>query len=94
MSITKDKATEIRNDVVRMMRQALGLHEQEAVALADDITVNVVKRMSGVHVPASLIKEYRNQAILRDFTGNNQRALATKYGLSVNMIYKILCKKR
>lgn len=94
MSITRDKATAIRNDVVRQLVQALGLHEQDAVAISNEITVNVVKRFSGVHVPARMIKEFRNAAIVRDFTGNNQKALATRYGLSVNMIYKILCKKR
>lgn len=93
MSISKDNATAIRNDVVRQLRHALGLHELDAVALADEISICVVKRMSGVHIPARLIKEARNQAIRRDFTGRNARELAGKYGLTIRMIYKILCNK-
>jgi Mor family transcriptional regulator len=93
MSITKDNATAIRNDVVRQLRHALGLHEMDAVALADEISICVAKRLSGVHIPARLIKEARNTAIRRDFTGRNHAELASKYGVTRSMIYKILCNK-
>ena len=56
MSITKDKATAIRNDVVRLVCHALGLHEQEAVILAEEITYSVAKRLSGVYISSSMIK--------------------------------------
>ena len=94
MSIPQDNAVAIRNDVVRLFCQALGLHEQDALILADEIVLQVAKRLSGVHIPAGTIKAARNAAIRRDFTGRNHAELARKYGLTVSMIYKILCNNR
>ncbi len=94
MAISHDQSIAIRNDVVRMIREAFGLHEIEAVAIANEIAVSVTRRISGVHIPAQEIKRARNEAIIRDFNGRNHTELARRYNVSKRRVYEILCGKK
>lgn len=71
-----------------------GLGEQQAQAAGDDIADDLANNWGGQYITVPKDMQYRNakraQQIADEFNGTNHPELATKHGLSVSAIYKIL----
>lgn len=79
-------------------QRAFGVSEAKARAFAIDAAVSVADDWGGqlIYVPmdAAGRLSQRNETIWREFRGDNHAELATKYGLSVMHIYRILDEQR
>ena len=80
--------------VAEMTQAMLGVPEAKAKAFSQEVAGWLADDWGGqnIYVPMDLVGRLslRNAQIYREFTGDNQPELATKYDLSVQTIYRIL----
>lgn len=87
-------------DIAQLMhlrlRESLPADQAECLALA--LTDDLCQTFSGcqMYIPKRDMQQrlQRDQAIVREFTGNNRLELAKRYKLSVTQIYDILARQR
>lgn len=94
----RNKAPELLTDLANQC--AAVIHEQLNIdfAQAEEIGRETAERMSfiwggqNLYIPKGLIYKVskRDRQIFEEFTGNNHAALARKYGVSLQWIYKVL----
>lgn len=67
-----------------------------AFTIADSVIIRLCELHSGelVYYPKGYTKLQRNAQIAAKFTGNNHKALAAEFGLSVKQVYVILKQKK
>ena len=91
MSAEHDAAVSFRYELVRVIRESLGLPESIAVPMADHLANGMSRKCGGTYIPVSaIVREKRNEAILRDFTGANHAEVMRRHGVSRTTLYRIL----
>lgn len=94
MSAEHDVAVSFRYDLVRAIREALGLPENVAVPMADHIARGLTRRMGGLYIPSRDIRRDRDSAILSDFNGRNHAEVMRTHGISKRTLYRVISQKR
>lgn len=81
-----------------LAQQMLGAKRAQAEDFAEEVAWRVAADWGGqiVYIPMDLIARLsgRNAQIYKEFTGDNASELASKYGLSVQQIYRIIKRER
>lgn len=91
MSAEHDAAVSFRYELVRVIRESLGLPESIAVPMADHLASGMSRKWGGTYIPVSaIVREARNAAILRDFTGANHTEVMRRHNVSRTSLYRIL----
>lgn len=96
-----DAALLLQYEMTDIVREEMGLHEQEAMQIAQAIVRGMRKRYGGqrlggrghIYVPAPS-KAERNEAIRREFNGNNYGELMQRHGIKRSQLYKVLDPKQ
>ena len=93
----KNRGAKVIDEMLTIMVRTLnesGMISADAVRLANQITREVLLNWGGSMIyfpkPDCIDRSFRNANILAEFTGRNHRRLATKYGCSVSLIYKLV----
>lgn len=83
----------LRADMVREISQATGAPEGHAINIASRILRAVQLRYQGerVYVPAPRCDE---DAVLRDFNGNNHREVCRTHEISRSTLYRLIDRRR
>ena len=89
-ALETDAAVSFHQDLVRIIRQSLGLPEKVAVPMADELAEGMRRRMGGLYIPVREIRETRDAAVLRDFNGRNHIEVMQGHGISRATLYRIL----
>jgi len=92
--LSADAAVNFHNDLVRVIRETLGLPEKVAVPMADELARGLRARMRGLVIPVREIRAAHETAVLRDFTGNNHREVMRHHNISRSTLYRILRRDR
>jgi Mor family transcriptional regulator len=90
ITLEKDAAVNFHNDLVRIIRESLGLPEKIAVPMADELAKGLQQRLGGLYIPAREIREVRDQAVLRDFNGRNHIEVMRTHNISQRTLYRII----
>jgi Mor family transcriptional regulator len=85
-----DAAANFRDDLVRIIRNALGLPESIAVPMADELAKGMKRELGGVNIPVGEIRAVRDAAVRRDFNGRNQSEVIKRHGISRRTFYRII----
>jgi len=87
----EDAAVQLEHDIIGIVREEIGMHEQLATAFAQALVRGLRRRLGGqeLYIPAPNRTE-RDAAIRRDFNGSNLDQIMKRYGLSRSRIYEIL----
>lgn len=85
------------NDLVRAIRESLGLPETVAMPMAQRLAP--VLRHRGFmaewrDIPASEIRQARDDRIAREFDGHNHQELARRYGVGRATVYRVISRSR
>ncbi|MBB3642601.1 Mor transcription activator family protein [Variovorax atrisoli] len=88
---TEDAAVQLEHDIIGIVREEIGMHEQMATVFAQALVRGLRRRLGGqeIYIPAAS-KGERDAAIRRDFNGANIEHLMRRHGLSRTRIYEIL----
>lgn len=88
---TEDAAVQLEHDIIGIVREEIGMHEQMATVFAQALVRGLRRRLGGesLYIPAPDRTE-RDAAIRRDFTGTNCDELMRRHGLSRTRIYEIV----
>jgi Mor family transcriptional regulator len=92
ITLDRDAAETFRADLVRVIRESLGLPEKVAVPMADELAKGLKQRLGGLYIPAREIREARDNAVLRDFNGRNHSEVMRIHRLSRATFYRILSR--
>ncbi|XXQ55627.1 Mor transcription activator family protein [Xenophilus aerolatus] len=92
---TEDAAVQLEHDIIGIVREEIGMHEQLATMFAQALVRGLRRRLGGreLYIPAPS-KEERNVAIARAFNGSNVDELTRRFGLSRTRVYEILATAR
>jgi Mor family transcriptional regulator len=90
ITLERDAAVNFRNDLVRIIRETLGLPEKIAVPMADELSKGLQKRLGGLYIPAREIRAVRDDAVRRDFNGRNHAEVISAHNISRATLYNIL----
>lgn len=90
ITLEKDAAVNFHNDLVRIIRESLGLPEKVAVPMADELVKGLRRHMGGLYIPAREIRAVRDAVILRDFNGHNHREVMRLHNISKRTLYRII----
>lgn len=93
ITLEKDAAVNFHNDLVRVIRESLGLPEKVAVPMADELAKGLKARLGGLYIPAREIREARDTAVLRDFNGRNHAEVMRSHNISQRTLYRIIGKR-
>jgi Mor family transcriptional regulator len=93
ITLEQDAAVNFRNDLVRVIRESLGLPEKVAVPMADELAKGLKNRMGGLYIPAREIREARDAAVLRDFNGRNHAEVLNAHNICRATLYNILRRR-
>ncbi len=91
-TLQRDAAADFHNELVRLIRETLGLPEKIAVPMADVLAAGLQRRMGGLMVPKREIRGARDAAVLRDFNGRNHAEVMRAHGISRATLYRIIGK--
>ena len=88
---SEDAAVQLEQDFVRIVREAIGMHEDMAQLFSRALVRGLRKQLGGqeIYVPAPS-KDERDAAIRREFNGQNLEEMMAKYLLSKPRIYEIV----
>lgn len=92
-TLERDSAVNFRNDLVRIIREALGLPEKIALPIADELASGLQRRMGGLYIPAREIRDTRDAAVLRDFNGRNHVEVMRQHSISQRTLYRIIGRR-
>ena len=98
-SQAEDAATQLEHDLVEIAREEMGMHERQAYEIAVAIVRGMRKRYGGerlgskgLYIPAPS-KAQRNEAIRRDYNGNNGPEIMRRHGISRSRMFQIVGRK-
>jgi Mor family transcriptional regulator len=101
MSGTRQIGAELLVDVagkVTALAKEHGMDDDRAARLGTEAASRLAEDWGGqqVYIPMDLLarNKDRNAAIYREFTGDNVADLASKHGLSIQAIYRIIKAER
>lgn len=94
ITLEKDAAVNFHNDLVRIIRESLGLPEKVAVPMADELAAGLRRHMGGFYIPAREIREVRDTAVLRDFNGRNHAEVMRRHNICRATLYNIIKRGR
>jgi Mor family transcriptional regulator len=91
MSLQQDQLTNLRARVVRIVREATGLHERLALPVAQSICEELARDSGGgeLYVPAP-DRTARDAAIRRDFRVDNHAEVMRRHGVSRATLYRVI----
>lgn len=92
-TMEKDAAVNFHNDLVRIIRESIGLPEKIAVPLAEELAAGLRRNMGGLYIPAREIRAVRDAAVLRDFDGRNHGAVMRAHHIGRTTLYKIIKRR-
>ena len=90
ITLERDAAVNFHNDLVRIIRETLGLPEKIAVPMADELAKGLQKQLGGLYIPAREIRSVRDDAVRRDFNGRNHVEVMKEHSLSRRTFYRII----
>lgn len=101
---TKSESFDLTRELMQILNEELGLHDQFAMQLAEPIANGIRKRFSSntIYIPKTSAAEIatRNESIKKEFYGCSEMTMARKiesvmlkYSVSRATIYRILGKK-
>lgn len=93
ITLQNDAAVNFRDDLVRIIRESLGLPEKIAVPMAEELSRGLKQRMGGLYIPAREIREARDAAVLRDFNGRNHVEIMQTHRISQATLYRIISQR-
>lgn len=91
LSAELDAAVALKHDLVRVIREYLGLPETVAVPMAEHLAVGLCRARLLTEwrtIPASEERQAVRGAIAREFTGNNVGQLMRRYKVSRATVYR------
>jgi Mor family transcriptional regulator len=94
ITLAHDAAANFRNDLVRIIRESLGLPESIATPMADELAKGLKRELGGLYIPAREIRDARDAAVLRDFNGRNHDEVMRSHSISQRTLYYILGRKK
>lgn len=89
-AVARDLEVAFRSDLVRVIRESLGLPETVAVPMADEIARGLQRMMGGLYVPARELRETRDAAVRREFNGRNHADIMRRHDISRATLYRII----
>lgn len=91
----EDAAVQLEHDIISIVREEIGMHEQLATVFAQALVRGLRRRLGGseIYIPAS-DRSGRDEAIRSSFNGSNVMELSKMFGLSRSRIYEILGRGR
>lgn len=90
MSEEHDAAVAFRYDLVRALREGASLPEYIATPIAEKVASNLCKRVGGLYIPKREVREARDEAVRKDFSGRNHEEVMHKHQISRATLYRIL----
>jgi Mor family transcriptional regulator len=93
INLANDAAVNLINELVRVIRDSLGLPEKVAVPMAEELAKGLHRRMGGLYIPAREIREARDDAVLRDFNGKNHAEVMRLHNISQRTLYRIIGRR-
>lgn len=93
LTLEKDAAVDFHNTLVRILRKSLGLPEKVAVPMADELAKEMKHELGGLYIPARDIREVRDAAVRRDFTGCNHAEVMRMHNISQATLYRIIGRR-
>lgn len=90
-ALSEDAAIQLEHDFVEIIRQRIGLNETLATIHAQEIVRGLRERHGGqdLWIPAP-DKAERDEAIRREFNGQNRNELMRRYGIGRSRLYEIV----
>lgn len=93
MSEERDAAVSLRYELVRAIRESLGLPESVAVPMAEHLASGMARRLGGTYITKRAVtRQERNAAVRREFRGNNHDEVMRRHGISRATLYRILAE--
>jgi Mor family transcriptional regulator len=97
LSADLDADVSLMNDLVRAIRESLGLPEMVAMPMAQRLAP--VLRHRGFmaewrDIPASEIRQARDERIANEFDGRNHKELARRYGVGRATVYRAISRAK
>lgn len=89
-ALARDLDVSLRADLVRVIRESLGLPETVAVPMADELARGLQQLMGGLYVPARELRETRDAAVRREFNGRNHDDIMRRHDISRATLYRII----
>lgn len=88
---TEDAAVQLEQDIIGIVREEIGMHEQIATVFAQALVRGLRRRLGGqeLYIPSPDRAE-RDAAIRREFNGTNLEELMRRHCLSRSRIYEIV----
>lgn len=93
LSFELDAAITLRYDLVRAIRETLGLPENVAVPMADHLARGLTRRLGGLYIPKRDLRSERDEQICAEFNGRNHVHLARKWGVTPRTIYNVVRRR-
>jgi hypothetical protein len=90
----EDKLEGLRTQVVRMIREQTGLHEQFALPIAAKIIEVFFREVAGERVYVPLRDPDIAEKVIAEFNGKNRDDLLAKYGIDRATFYRYLKRGR
>lgn len=95
MNAEHDAAVTLRGDLVQAIRECLGLPENIAELMADNIARGLSRRVGGIYIPKREIsQEDRAAAVKREFNGRNRQEVMRRHKISRATFYRIIGGKK
>ena len=97
---TIDQQVALASEITAILREQIGYHEQFALPIANAIVNGLVKRRAGdmLYIPTGRRNqralEERNDAIRREYNGQNRVDVCRKYGIGRARLYQIINQRR
>lgn len=91
---TEDAAVQLEQDIIGIVREEIGMHEQMATVFAQALVRGLRRRLGGqeLYIPSPNRAE-RDAAIRREFNGENLEEICKKFGLGRTRIYEIVSRR-
>lgn len=90
MSAHDDRSLGLRYEIVRAIRESLGLPESVAQPMADCLFAHLSRIPGGLYASPDDMRQARNQRIKAEYTGRNSAALQRRYGISRQTLWRIV----
>lgn len=90
----EDAAVQLEQDIIGIVREEIGMHEQMATVFAQALVRGLRRRLGGqeLYIPSPNRAE-RDAAIRREFNGTNIDALMKRHGIGRARVYQIVGRR-
>jgi Mor family transcriptional regulator len=85
-----DAVVSLRYDLVRILRESVGMPEDSAALAAEQLVHGLGARRGGLYITKREAVRVRDDFVRRDFDGRNRNEVLRRYGISIATFYRII----